>query len=462
MSMAARFPLESKTHPSEFHDEELGTKMKEPEICELDPHGNFELNEDILDQSVHGEVMTMLQDSKDDNNREVNSVKSSRNSCDGFVPKEDLRSQSTDTSEHHPVMSRETVTKKTIISIEDGKDTEDSLSSQTPEISSQNSADSPVAQTTERSDSCLMSTSEEPTAGATANRFTSSTSFVKLLQMAGTVLHGVYEKGSEEKTDDEYRKVHSESSALNFQNSGLSETPKIPAKSNGSYSKSALSNLPSFVAPATEFDLSKKDSKFFNSSSTKELCVAEISDLTSESASGTTFQNITDFSFKEGPPTFCSPTAHSSNNDKIAINQMVDGNATGQVPEQNFLEDDIYRMQEVSEIPIHAQNMMDVTGSTSNIGHSRCTQTKEVSSNKHDPGHIAKAGRPKKEKEKQVEWDLLRKHAQTGGKDRARTANTMDSVDWDAVRCADVNEIAQTIKERGMNNMLAERIKVFD
>lgn len=36
----------------------------------------------------------------------------------------------------------------------------------------------------------------------------------------------------------------------------------------------------------------------------------------------------------------------------------------------------------------------------------------------------------------------------------------MDSLDYEALRCANVNEIAKTIKGRGMNNMLAERIQV--
>ncbi|KAI3471981.1 hypothetical protein Pfo_028669 [Paulownia fortunei] len=127
-------------------------------------------------------------------------------------------------------------------------------------------------------------------------------------------------------------------------------------------------------------------------------------------------------------------------------------------------------MQEVSEIPIHPQNLMDVTGSSSNIDNSKNSEHKEVNSNKNDPENHpgkmvnapkAKGGRTKKEKEKQVDWDHLRKQTHAGGRERARTANTMDSVDWDAVRCADVNDIAQTIKERGMNNMLAERIKDF-
>ncbi|CAJ1887835.1 unnamed protein product [Sphenostylis stenocarpa] len=44
---------------------------------------------------------------------------------------------------------------------------------------------------------------------------------------------------------------------------------------------------------------------------------------------------------------------------------------------------------------------------------------------------------------------------------RERSENNMDTVDWDAVRRADVNEISNIIKERGMNNMLADRIQSF-
>ncbi|KAL0555388.1 hypothetical protein IC582_009333 [Cucumis melo] len=65
-----------------------------------------------------------------------------------------------------------------------------------------------------------------------------------------------------------------------------------------------------------------------------------------------------------------------------------------------------------------------------------------------------------KEKDK-INWDNLRKQTETNGKTRQRTENTMDSLDWEALRCADVNEIAHAIRERGMNNMLAERIKDF-
>jgi hypothetical protein len=72
----------------------------------------------------------------------------------------------------------------------------------------------------------------------------------------------------------------------------------------------------------------------------------------------------------------------------------------------------------------------------------------------------AKSRRVGNEIRDDVDWDALRKEAEANGK-REGTENTMDSLDWEAVRCADVNEIANTIKERGMNNILAERIKVY-
>lgn len=37
----------------------------------------------------------------------------------------------------------------------------------------------------------------------------------------------------------------------------------------------------------------------------------------------------------------------------------------------------------------------------------------------------------------------------------------MDSVDWEAVRLADINDIAHIIRDRGMNNVIAVRIKVL-
>lgn len=86
------------------------------------------------------------------------------------------------------------------------------------------------------------------------------------------------------------------------------------------------------------------------------------------------------------------------------------------------------------------------------------SETNEISST---PITLKSKGQGK-EKQEEVDWDSLRLTAQAKAGKRERTENTMDTLDWDAVRCADVNEIANTIKERGMNNRLAERIQVYD
>jgi hypothetical protein len=46
------------------------------------------------------------------------------------------------------------------------------------------------------------------------------------------------------------------------------------------------------------------------------------------------------------------------------------------------------------------------------------------------------------------------------GRNEERSKDAQDSLDYEAVRCAKVAEVSNAIKERGMNNMLAERIKV--
>ncbi|PIN10260.1 Uracil-DNA glycosylase [Handroanthus impetiginosus] len=464
MSLAAQFPIKSKTDSAELHEERQGNK-EEPEIFVLDPDEPFGLNKEILNQSVcGGEDTKILQDFEDDSIREVNSVKSSGNSFDGFILKDNLSGQSSDTFIHGPVVSHETVTNKSTSLIDDGRDAEETLSSQTPEISSQNSADSPVAQTTERSDSCLPGTSEEArAAGVKPDKLDSTASFVKLLQIAGTVLQIDYKNSCDNKMSDQNQQMLSESSAVDLQNEGHLDNPTFPAETITSCSKSTCCRAPKLGAQATQHDLSQENTKFFK----KELCTAETSELSSESAS-TSLQKITAVSFAEEPKS-SSPNAHSSNNDQIDIHQTRVPNQTGQVSELSSVQENNYKMQEAAEIQIYPQNFMDITGSSSNLDNSKNLEHREVNS-KHQPeyysgkmvnGPKTKGGKTRKEKGDPVDWDNLRKEAQTCGRERTRTANTKDSVDWDAVRCADVNEIAQTIKERGMNNMLAERIKDF-
>ncbi|KAL2227708.1 UNVERIFIED_CONTAM: Transcriptional activator DEMETER [Sesamum indicum] len=73
----------------------------------------------------------------------------------------------------------------------------------------------------------------------------------------------------------------------------------------------------------------------------------------------------------------------------------------------------------------------------------------------------ARKRKAEKEKAEPFNWDTLRKQVQPKAGTIGRSREAMDSLDYEALRNADVREISDTIKERGMNNMLAERMKDF-
>ncbi|XP_058204080.1 DNA glycosylase/AP lyase ROS1-like [Rhododendron vialii] len=132
-------------------------------------------------------------------------------------------------------------------------------------------------------------------------------------------------------------------------------------------------------------------------------------------------------------------------------------------------------VQQVQELPNLSRETLDATESTSITSKPKNTEHKEVDPCAVDRGYVpdiaisgkssdsssVKGVRIGEQKQNTEDWDSLRLQAQAEGKRRERTTNTMDSLDWEAVRCADVSEIAYTIRERGMNNRLAERIKDF-
>ncbi|KAF8008997.1 hypothetical protein BT93_J0094 [Corymbia citriodora subsp. variegata] len=72
-----------------------------------------------------------------------------------------------------------------------------------------------------------------------------------------------------------------------------------------------------------------------------------------------------------------------------------------------------------------------------------------------------KRGKAKIGKSNEIDWDVLRREVQPNGRRKERSKEAMDSLDYEAIRQASVSEISNCIKERGMNNMLAERIKGF-
>ncbi|KAK1388263.1 hypothetical protein POM88_016441 [Heracleum sosnowskyi] len=81
--------------------------------------------------------------------------------------------------------------------------------------------------------------------------------------------------------------------------------------------------------------------------------------------------------------------------------------------------------------------------------------------------NVSKKSKPKnhsrkdeKKKKTGADWEELRK-TYCKNNERGKDDDTMDAVDWEAVRNATHREVSDTIQERGMNNILAARIKDF-
>ncbi|KAJ7981114.1 transcriptional activator DEMETER-like [Quillaja saponaria] len=68
---------------------------------------------------------------------------------------------------------------------------------------------------------------------------------------------------------------------------------------------------------------------------------------------------------------------------------------------------------------------------------------------------VLAAVKEKQEKEKE-EWEILRKMYSSG---KPRSEDHMDSVNWEAVRLADVDEVAAAIRERGQHRILAKKMQ---
>jgi hypothetical protein len=129
--------------------------------------------------------------------------------------------------------------------------------------------------------------------------------------------------------------------------------------------------------------------------------------------------------------------------------------------------------QHISNVPRLTENILDFQRITSvnkqtpqeNIVVDPNTKEKVHPDNRENLKSNANASKARKgkvesEKADVFDWDSLRKQVQTNGR-KDRTEDTMDSLDYEAVRCAGVHEISEAIKERGMNKILAERIQVF-
>ncbi|KAI3796641.1 hypothetical protein L1987_39319 [Smallanthus sonchifolius] len=158
-----------------------------------------------------------------------------------------------------------------------------------------------------------------------------------------------------------------------------------------------------------------------------EKCGSEESGISAESASQTTVNTI---SSQESTNNICIAQVHKTTNLSTE---------TSKATENNFNEALGETMQKVVDFHLNKNE-----------------------SNRKPNGMDEGSSKVKKEKtvktQINVDWDELRFQAEVKQK-RERTANTMDSMDYEAIRKAHVDDVADAIKERGMNNRLAARIK---
>jgi endonuclease III len=436
MSLAARFPLKSSSNQKACYEEGLSFVVNKPEVCILDPEDSIQWKP-VCDQSS----MTLHDPEHNEEKEVVNSNESPGGS---------------------------TVAETACYTGGGRLATNYSVSSQDSAFSSQNS--SPV-QTAENIGSCLERNSEADYLlnGSKPNCSDGFTSIVELQQMAGSImLNEVYSHGTGNAPSDENSKdACNESKGMNHDNQ-RQDTDKLndPQSSLGA-SMSPSSNCQlhlTYTSRVLEVEcpeMFKEETHSFDISHNKdEISMTEQSALTVESSSQATVQNKLTMNAQKAPRS----SSKSGNSVRVYEN--------GVIPSQSQALGDpkiVESLAQGQNIEV-LQNLPNISGETQDV----TQKTAESDSNAHGYSFSTairemnaatiKAKRRRvglKDRKDNVNWDNLRKQVEANGTKSERAANTMDSLDWEAVRCADVNDIANTIKERGMNNMLAERIKDF-
>ncbi|XP_052172680.1 protein ROS1A-like isoform X5 [Diospyros lotus] len=472
MSIAARYPLKSNRNDVPC-SEETNIWAKEPEMCILDPEDTIKWHEEKPNQSAGNRIsLTLPGDYYDTEKEVVNSNELLGSNSSGENLTDYLTCKSSDISGNDPQIYNKSTGNRVMIHLAETEanskgyngEMDDVVSSWYSTTSSQTSMDSLMTQTAKRVASSLQESQVDLETRSNTNSLTGS-SFLKLLQGAET-LHSIHER-------------YIEGTKCNIQNKDRSDNHKPLLRSMNSSNSCLQTNPNSGVVEAEFLEMLEKEGLLSDiSRKNGEKGTSEQSRVTAESVNQAMIQKNMTASFQEPPRSPCASN-HAYSSLQGGVNKIFQsqnrpgGNSNCGVPSQ--AEEHNCRMQQALEVQNISRENSDVSESTNVITNPKHVEHKEVESILKERGFlrgkaindttsdISKLKRPRigKQKQQTCDWDSLRLQAQANGKRRERTANTMDSLDWEAVRCSDVNEIANTIKERGMNNMLAERIKDF-
>ncbi|XP_052174810.1 protein ROS1A-like [Diospyros lotus] len=459
MSLAAHYPLKQK-HNERPYFEDTSILVEEPGMCAVYPEDTIRWHEeksnlqawDMNSMTLHGIDLNVEKEV-------VNSSELIACSSDGVKPIDKSECKCSDISEdgigisHNSTANRDVMHLQEAVasSIGDKREMDDVFSSQNSVGSCQNSMDSSIAQTSEKVGSYLQDNAEEDPAISSNSIGLVGSSFVDILPRTETTCGIHNHKNGNESSYRETRQTNMNGSECDTQkeNKHISDYPKTslrPVIASSNYHSEMIPD--SGVQEVESIETLQDNTSLSNTSMHKENCTSEQSGVTAEYLSQAMEENIMTASFQK--------QKYSSKNNHA----------------HNSLQDQNCGIQQVLEVPNLSRNTLDVTESTSEINNPQISDHKAVESSLKNQDYLpskningssdapeVKRRRVGKPKEK-VDWDSLRQKAQTRGK-RERTVNTMDSLNWEAVRCADVSEVANTIKDRGMNNVLAGRIKDF-
>ncbi|PPS05464.1 hypothetical protein GOBAR_AA15199 [Gossypium barbadense] len=488
MSLAARFPIKSKSKDKLYHQE--GTSLVNgAEFYVLEPEESIKWDAKTAIQPVGDQSSMTVDGYQDSEEKEVANSEELSGSSTATVsslnePKCNLLNSSgsglstyCDPTANRPNM--ETIRGKTDC-FKGDEETNDVLSSQNSVVSSENSGDFSLVQTAERTGSCSEGNSEgaDHTKGPIFNILNGSTSFVQLLQMVGSArLHEV--QSHQNMSPNENSNVRT-SQFQNHQreNCDNSNGPKSFTREDlmPSANYHPYLTLNSEVRETGQFETLKEETRVSEASKTiDENMIKRLSPLTQESASQSMDQNDKTRSVQVTQQSSFENFQSSTNT--IPVEMTVSHCPKGLLQDTiNLVESpaEAQNKEMLRHVSKHSEETLDITESSTAFDNQRTPQQKMQESNlyTHDSssnkelnsmvGELKSEGRKvKKEKKDDFDWDSLRKQTEVNGRKREKTEKTMDSLDWEAVRCAEVHEIAETIKERGMNNVLAQRIKDF-
>ncbi|XP_048636542.1 DNA glycosylase/AP lyase ROS1-like [Brassica napus] len=259
----------------------------------------------------------------------------------------------------------------------------------------------------------------------------------------------------------------SEDSVLTCQNSLVSETPKKTERAGSSSEiNSEAENCTHFVKllesqgsaqlQEKESDVITADTVLVEEANQKTQCSSSPGSLqvSSNTSPGDCSSEVKDFESLKGKAKYSDDAPCCFFGDVLSVQKPEIPESSSSVPSTKL----------VIETPIpdinESTNCLDVQEGTEKQQPGPDSSSKKISP--MDKATFNADGKKiLKEVEEEFDWDSLRREAEGREGKREKTARSLDSVDWEAIRTADVNEVAETIKSRGMNHKLAERIQGF-